>query len=101
MRAFAASAKVGGWIVITSNNSDVANLLDTGRQFQRMFLRVQDRMIALHPMTQMLEESPWKDNIANELGLSGRVQFILRAGYIQRYPDPVTLRRPVNQFLRL
>jgi len=90
----------GGWLVITSEDSSVANLLETGRLFQRMFLRVRDRMIAVHPMTQMLEETQWKNSVADELGLAGRAQFILRVGYLEKYPDPVTLRRPVSSFVR-
>ena len=88
----------GGWLVLTSQDSSVAELLESGRRFQRMFLRVRDRNIAVHPMTQMLEEAPWKDLVAAELGVAGPVQFILRVGYLERYPDPVTLRRPASRF---
>ena len=90
----------GGWLVITSEDASVASLLETGRLFQRMFLGCRDKMIAIHPMTQMLEEAQWKQELAKELGLSVPVQFILRAGYLEEYPDPVTLRRPVNLFVR-
>ena len=93
-------ARHGGWLVITSEDSRVETLLETGRLFQRMFLNVRDRMIAVHPMTQMLEETPWRETVADELGLSGRVQFILRLGYLEKYADPVTLRRPVSWFVR-
>lgn len=89
----------GGWLVITSEDSTVTNLLKAGRLFQQMFLRVRDRMIAVHPMTQMLEETQWKNEVAKELGLTVPVQFILRVGYLEAYPDPVTLRRPVNWFV--
>lgn len=90
----------GGWIVITSKDSSVASLLETGRLFQRMFLECREKMIAIHPMTQMLEEVQWKDEVANALGLSSPVQFILRTGYLENYPHPVTLRRPVNWFVK-
>jgi hypothetical protein len=43
-------------------------------------------------MSQVLEESPLKDHVARDLGLSGPVQFILRVGYVTAYPDPVSLR---------
>ena len=64
-----------------------------------MFLGVREMNIALHPMTQMLEESPWKDRVAAELGLPGTVQFILRVGYISRYPGPVSLRMPLERLI--
>jgi len=90
----------GGWLVISSDDSSVAGLLETGRLFQRMFLRSRDKMIAIHPMTQMLEEEQWRHAAAKALGLSNQIQFILRIGYLESYPDPVSLRRPVNWFVR-
>lgn len=90
----------GGWLAITSEDSDIENLLETGRLFQRMSLRIRSKMIAIHPMTQMLEEAPWRNTIASELGLSGHVQFLLRIGYLDKYPDPVTLRRPFPWFVK-
>jgi len=57
-------------------------------------------MIAIHPMTQILEEEAWKNKIAKELGIIGEVQWILRIGYLQSYPDPVSLRMPVSGFVQ-
>jgi hypothetical protein len=51
-------------------------------------------------MSQVLEEAPFKDQISRDLGLSCRVQFILRIGYVTAYPRPVSLRMPVSWFLR-
>jgi hypothetical protein len=51
-------------------------------------------MIAIHPMTQMLEEIPWRNQVARELGLPAEIQWILRLGYLKSYPDPVSLRMP-------
>jgi hypothetical protein len=51
-------------------------------------------------MTQMLEEEPWKNKVAKDLGVPGEVQWILRIGYVQTYPDPVSLRAPVSRFFR-
>jgi hypothetical protein len=89
-----------GWLVITSNGTGVADLIDTGRRFERMWLLARERMIAIHPMTQMLEEKTWRDEIASEHDAGMIPQFILRAGYLDRYPEPVSLRRPVNWFVR-
>ena len=46
-----------GWILITSKDNSVATLLETGRRMQRLFLKVRDKSIAIHPMTQILEEA--------------------------------------------
>lgn len=88
-----------GWLVIPGSGDDVADLLATGRRFQRMALRVRRRKVAIHPMSQILEEAPWQNECARALGLERAPQFILRVGYRDDYPDPVSLRRPVHDFV--
>ncbi len=88
----------GGWLVISSRDSTIPTLIETGRTFGRMLLLLRQRMIAVHPMTQILEEAPLRDSVVKELGIEGSVQFILRAGYLFTYPDPVSLRMPVAWF---
>jgi len=51
-----------------------------------MLLKIREKMIAVHPMTQMLEEEPWKKRIAKELGLNGEVQWILRIDILSLIP---------------
>jgi hypothetical protein len=89
----------GGWFVVTSPDATMSTLVETGRLFERMWLGGRERMIAIHPMTQILEEAPFRDQVARQLGVSGRVQFILRTSYLARYPDPVSLRMPVSRFV--
>jgi hypothetical protein len=97
----AKQARAGaGWIVMTSPDAGVASLIESGRQFERLALRVRERGIALQPMTQMLQEPPWRDAVAGELGTSAPVQWILRVGYRERYPGPVSPRLPVTAFVR-
>jgi hypothetical protein len=90
----------GGWLVVTSSDASIPALIEHGRVFQNMLLKIRDRMIAIHPMTQMLEEKPWRDQVAKGLGLTGEVQWILRVGYLKSYPDPVSLRMPVSWFVQ-
>jgi hypothetical protein len=88
----------GGWLVVTSLDSEVPTLIAYGMAFERLCLKVRDRMIGLHPMTQMIEEQG-PSNVAASLGLPGQVQWILRMGYVRSYPAPVSLRRPVSWFV--
>jgi hypothetical protein len=90
----------GGWLVVTSSDSSIPTLIEYGRVFGNMLFRIRERMIAIHPMTQMLEEDPWKKQVAKGLGLAGEVQWILRIGYLKSYPDPVSLRMPVSWFIQ-
>jgi len=92
-------SKSAGWLIITSKENSVAKLVETGKRLQRIFLKVRDRNIAIHPMSQILEEEETKTQVNATIGLNEEIQFILRLGYLKNYPDPVTLRRPVNLFV--
>ncbi len=98
--AAAQAAGGAGWLVLTSPGDDAVTLVETGRAFQRLFLSVREMGLALHPMTQMLEEAPYNQDVAATLGLAGIPQFILRVGYVEGYPRPVSLRRPPAWFVR-
>jgi hypothetical protein len=87
-----------GWIVVTSPDDRPASLLDAGRRTQRMWLRCRGRDVAVHPMSQVLEEAPWRHRVADTLGLDHEPQYLLRVGYVDDYPEPVSMRRPVEDF---
>jgi len=93
-------AASAGWLLITSADTSVASLLETGRRMQRLFLKVRARGIGLHPMTQFLEEPSTRLALQPAVGVAGDIQFILRVGYVGSYPPPVSLRRPVSWFVR-
>ncbi len=89
-----------GWLLITSRDNLTATLLETGKRMQRLFLKVRDKGIALHPMTQILEEPSTQRTVNQSIEISDNIQFILRLGYLKSYPPPVSLRRPVDRFVR-
>ncbi|MFD1469517.1 Acg family FMN-binding oxidoreductase [Hymenobacter caeli] len=90
----------GGWLVLTSADRATLTLLDTGRRVQRLWVQVRGHGIALHPMTQILEEAPFAQQVNGALGLAAPVQFLLRCGYVDAYPEPVAERRPVDWFVQ-
>ncbi|WP_069658018.1 Acg family FMN-binding oxidoreductase [Arcticibacter eurypsychrophilus] len=89
-----------GWLLITSKDSSPGTLIETGKRLQRMLLKVRERNIAIHPMTQIIEESAIGKSLNSSIGISDPIQFILRTGYVKNYPRPVSLRRPVEWFVR-
>jgi hypothetical protein len=89
-----------GWFIITSAGNSVPDLIETGRRFERMFLLARERNVAVHAMSQALEEEKHREEIASEHDTDLLPQLILRVGYIDNYPDPVSLRRPVDWFVR-
>jgi hypothetical protein len=88
-----------GFVAVTSAGADAAALLDAGRRFERLALLVRERAIAAHPMSQALEETPWRDGLAAALGLSHPIQFLVRVGYVDRHPEPVSPRRALASFV--
>ena len=90
----------GGWLVITSPDESVGALLEAGRRMERVWLKARGRNVAVHPMSQLLEEVPGTVGAARRLGLPGPAQFVLRLGYVEDYPAPVSVRRPVEWFVR-
>ncbi len=94
-------AKAGaGWLVITGDGHTAADLITSGRRFQRMVLDARARMIAIHPMSQTLEEEGGQINIRENHSSDTLPHFMLRVGYLDRYPDPVSVRRPVAWFVK-
>ena len=67
---------------------------------QRLFLRVREKSIAIYPMTQILEEASTRQMLNQFIGISESIQFILRTSYLKNYPEPVSLRRPIDWFIR-
>jgi hypothetical protein len=90
-----------GWLVVTSPDEAVSTLVDTGRRFERMALRLRERKLAAHPMSQLLEEEPWRAQVSKELALGPAPQFVLRLGYVAAYPSPVSPRRAPRAFARV
>ncbi len=88
-----------GWLIISSTDYTVKNLLETGQRMQRLFLKVRSKNIAIHPMTQIIEEPSTNEILHASIGIQQPIQFMLRTGYLNQYPEPVTLRRSVNRFL--
>ncbi len=89
-----------GWLVITGDGNTVADLIASGRRFQRMALEARDRMIAIHPMSQTLEETSGRKSITENHSPGTIPHFMLRVGYLDKYPEPVSVRRPVPWFVR-
>jgi hypothetical protein len=90
----------GGWLIVTSPSQSVIDVIQAGRILEQIWLRAADKKIAFHPMTQMLEESPWNETIRQELGISEQIQFIIRVSYVEDYPKPVSLRMPLTDIIK-
>lgn len=84
-----------GFFLICSDDETVESLVNTGRLLQRFWLTATAKKIAVHPMSSVLEESPWKEMISAELGINENIQMVLRVGYVEDYGEQISNRRPV------
>jgi hypothetical protein len=89
-----------GWLVLGAPDGRDASLIGAGRAFARMALLLRERRIAAHPMSQVLEEDPWRAEVGRKAGVDSP-QFVLRIGRVEAYPEPVSLRRSVSAFTSL
>ena len=89
----------GSWIIITSEKDDCSSLINTGRDFLKLSLNSFNKKISLHPMTQPLEEKGFESSLRDRLGIDNKIQFILRCGYVNSFPDPVSKRMPLRSIV--
>jgi len=66
---------------------------------ERFLLKANKLKVAVHTMSQILHEKPWKDEISNKLEVQGYVQMVLRIGYVDDYGKPNSLRRDIYDFI--
>lgn len=87
-----------GWILITNDVESINQLINIGMVYENACLKIRDKKIAFHPMSQPIEEKTVYEKLKNDLGITGEIHFIIRAGYVDEYPEPVSFRRDVVDF---
>ena len=85
-----------GWIICMSPNTEVASLLSAGRRFEALWLRATAKKIAVHPMSQALEDPLCQEELTHTLG-KAPLQFIARIGYCSDHPAPVSPRMSLTK----
>jgi hypothetical protein len=88
-----------GWLILTDTTHTSDAMVSTGRRFQRLASCAREFGLALHPMSQTIEEAPWKNELWSQVGLSTPAHLVLRCGLVDQYPPPSSLRRPVAAFV--
>lgn len=89
-----------GFFVLTGKGS-IPGLIYAGMDSERFWLDAARHDIAMQPLSQILEEEPYKDQIVGELGLSEPVQMIFRAGLVDEYGQNNKVRRHWTDFVEL
>lgn len=87
-----------GFFVLTGQDSR-RDLIQTGMELEKFWLNAVPYNIAVHPVSQALEEEPYKHEIQKKLGVSKPVQMVLRVGYMKDYGRNAQIRRDLNQYI--
>ncbi|HOF33608.1 MAG TPA: hypothetical protein PK624_07090 [Spirochaetota bacterium] len=90
----------GTWIIIATEKETPSHLMTAGADFLKIGIAGIEKNIALHPMTQPIEENEFKLHLKKALPVKGEIQFVLRSGYVEEYPLPVSVRMEVKQIIR-
>lgn len=87
-----------GFFVLTGLNSR-KDLIETGMELEKFWLNAVPYNIEVHPVSQALEEEPYKHEIQKKLGVDKPVQMVLRVGYVKDYGQNGQIRRDLNQYI--
>jgi hypothetical protein len=87
-----------GFVFIRSRDESIAALLETGRVYERVCLKMTELGVAHHTMSQALEEAPWAQEIQGALQSADPIQFVIRVGYARRLARPA-IRRSIDDFI--
>jgi len=87
-----------GFVLIRSRDASIAALLETGRVYERVCLKMTELGVAHHTMSQALEEAPWAQEIQGALQSADPIQFVIRVGYARKLARP-SIRRVIDDFI--
>ncbi|GHV47899.1 hypothetical protein FACS189499_06240 [Clostridia bacterium] len=89
-----------GFFVLTGNDTK-KELIETGMALQSFWLNATELGISVQPISQILEEIPYKNDIKKELNIDTQIQMILRVGYVRNYGENAQIRRDLNEYIAI
>ncbi|EZH74734.1 hypothetical protein ATO12_08315 [Aquimarina atlantica] len=89
-----------GYILITSDSYGKAELIKTGRLLEQVWLECIDSQIAVHPMSQILEEKEYYDLLKTSLKIDKEIQMLLRIGKVKEYPERIRKRLDIIDIIK-
>lgn len=87
-----------GFLIITGK-TETKELIKTGMLLESIWLRAVKLGISVHPMSQVLEESPYCQEIDGKLKTEQPVQMVLRVGYVKDYGQNNRIRRDLADYV--
>lgn len=88
-----------GYILISSNTFKNSDLVKSGRLLERVWLECVNNEIAVHPMSQVLEEHKFYELLKKSLKIEGEIQMVLRIGKVKEYPVRIGKRLDIEDIM--
>ena len=88
-----------GYILIKSDSFSISDLVESGRLLERLWLECVKLKIAVHPMSQVLEEQKYYDLLKSSLNIEGEIQMLLRVGKVKKYPERIGKRLDIEDII--
>lgn len=88
-----------GFLLITVDGNSVKENIYAGIVLENIWLNAADKDIKIQPLSPILEEEPFKNNISSDLKINREVKMILRAGYSSNNKKVKKVRRSVEDIL--
>jgi hypothetical protein len=89
-----------GFIIITTKSFNIKELVQVGRDLENVWLKCVENEIAVHPISQVLEEKEYYDKLKKELNIQGEIQMVLRVGKVKKYPERIGRRIDVEKIIK-
>jgi hypothetical protein len=99
-KAEAQLSNYAGFIVIAQSADTPAGWMQTGRIYERINIRCRSMMIGCHPINALIEEDNYEREAAKSIPVKGSIQMIVRIGYVDSYPEAVSVRRDINEIIQ-
>ena len=88
-----------GFLLVIAKDNSVKENVRAGIILENIWLNAADADIKIQPLSQILEEEPYKNNISNDLNINGEVKMILRTGYSPNNKIVKKVRRNIKDIL--
>ena len=88
-----------GFLLVIAKDNSVKENIRAGIILENIWLNAADADIKIQPLSQILEEEPYKNNISNDLNINGEVKMILRTGYSANNKIVKKVRRNIKDIL--
>ena len=88
-----------GFLLVIAKDNSVKENIRAGIVLENIWLNAADRNVKIQPLSQILEENPFKSNISSDLNIDGEVKMILRTGYSSNNKIVKKVRRNIADIL--